>query len=109
MMLTRFALRLRKRLTPFMDLTAWVLLLVSLFPLWLIDSAMVATLVQWAVFGLALAGVSVVICRIILPQVSLSDWLELARGGNTAAGLVVVAVSLTLSITFLAMILWAKA
>jgi len=108
-LLTKLPARLRKRLVPFFDLTAWVLLLAAMVPLLLIDSPMVVTLAQWTVFALALAGVTVVIVRVVLPQVDLSEWLGHARSGNVAAGLVVLAVALIVCFTFTGLVLWAKA
>lgn len=105
----RFLARLRKRLAPFLDLTAWVLLIASIVPLLLIDPPMVVTLAQWTAFALALAGVTVVIVRVVLPQVDLSEWLGHARSGNGAAGLVVLAVALIVCFTFMGLVLWAKA
>ena len=107
--LARLRGRLKARLAPFLDLTAWVLLLISIVPLLFIDSAMVITLVQWTAFGLALAGVSVVISRVVLPQVRLSEWLELARKDNPAAGLIAFGVIALVGLIFLALVLWAKA
>ena len=107
--IARFLARLRKRLAPFLDLTAWVLLIASIVPLLMIDPAMVVTLAQWTAFALALAGATVVIVRVVLPQVDLSEWLGHARSGNVAAGLVVLAVALIVCFTFVGLVLWAKA
>jgi len=106
---TRFLARLSKRLAPFLDLTAWVLLIAAMVPLLLIDSPMVVTLAQWTAFALALAGITVVLTRVVLPQVDLSEWLGHARSGNVAAGLVVLAVALIVCFTFVGLVLWAKA
>ncbi len=106
--LVLFFSRLARRVAPFFDMTAWVLLVVSLIPLWFIDRGMVLTLVQWTAFGLALAGIAVVITRVVLPQISLSEWLELARRGSAAAGLVVLGVTVFVSITILSLVLWAR-
>lgn len=101
--------RLRKRLVPFFDLTAWVLLAVSLVPLAVIDLAAVLTLLQWSAFGFALAALAVVLSRVVLPQLDLSEWLGHARGGNVAAGLVILGVLVLLGSILLALVLWAKA
>lgn len=106
---TRFFARLRKRLAPFLDLTAWVLLVISIVPLLLVDPAMVVTLVQWTAFALALAGVTVVITRVVLPQIDLSEWVERAREGSAGAGLMVLSVALAVCCVFLGLVLWAKA
>lgn len=105
----RFLARLRKRLAPFFDLTAWVLLVVSIVPLMFIDPAMVLTLAQWTALALALAALTVVIVRVVMPQVDLSEWLEHAKTGNVAAGLVVLAVAFVVCFIFLGIVLWAKA
>lgn len=101
--------RLKKRLAPLMDLSAWVLILVALIPLALIDWAMVKTLFQWTVFGTALAGLSIVISRIVLPQINLTEWVELARDGKPGAALVVLSTCLVVATVFLGLVLWAKA
>lgn len=112
-LINRFRSRLAKRLAPFLDLTAWVLVLVSLVPLLLIDVAMVVTLIQWTAFGFALAGITVIITRVVFPQVDLSEWLREARDGpregRTAAALIVLAVALVVCAIFLGLVLWAKA
>lgn len=104
-----FVRRAKKRLLPFFDLTAWTLFLVSLVPLYFLNRPMVFTLVQWTAFALALAGVSVGLSRLLLPQVDLSDMVRRAREGDTAAGIVVLAIAHLMSFLFLGIVLWAKA
>lgn len=102
--------RLGKRLLPFFDLSAWVLVIVALIPLFFIDKAMALTLVQWTLYSLALAGISVVICRVVLPQIDLSEWVQHVKDGDTpGAHWMVVGIMLFLAITFLGLVLWAKA
>lgn len=100
--------RIGKRLLPFFDLTAWTLFLVSLVPLYFINRPMLYTLIQWTAFALALAGVSVGLSRLLLPQIDLSDMVQRARYGDTAAGIVVFAVAFLMSFLFLGIVLWAK-
>jgi hypothetical protein len=54
---------------------------------------------------------SLVICRVFLPQVDLSEFLEMVRAGpdNKGAGLTVLAVCFLLGMILLSMVLWAKA
>ena len=98
----------RARLAPLFDPAAWVLVVVALVPLAVIDFAMAKTLVQWSLYGLVLAGAAVVISRIALPQLNLSEWVEEARGGRPGAALVVFSVVLAFVAVFLALVLWAK-
>lgn len=103
------AARLWARILPFFDLSAWVLVLVAMVPLFFIDQAMALTLVQWTAFGLALAGVSVVICRVTLPQLNLSELLDLVRLGSSPAAIVLAGLMLYLAVIFMGLVLWAKA
>jgi hypothetical protein len=101
----------KARLLPFFDPSAWVLVLVALLPLWFIDPGMVLTLGQWTAFALALAGISVVICRVTLPQLNLGALLDQVRTTQNPlpAALVVAAVILYLAAIFVGLVLWAKA
>lgn len=107
-MLADILRKLKKRLLAFVDVSVLILLTISLVPLMLIDFTMVKTLVQWTAFILALAGLSVLVCRIVLPQIDLSEYLGQAKTGNVAAGLVALSVAMFLSFLILSMVLWAK-
>lgn len=101
--------RLRSRLLPLKDLSAWVLLILAAVPMALINPAMLLTLGTWTLYGLALAGIAVMLNRLVLPQVYLNEWLMRARQGNVAAGIVVAAILMLLGIFFLGLVIWAKA
>lgn len=101
--------KLKKRILPFFDLTAWLLFAVSLIPLAFIDRAMLLTLVQWTAYSLTLVGAAVGLSRLLFPTLDLSEFVAEARAGNLAAGLVVLAVAVILSFLFLGLVLWAKA
>lgn len=107
--LTVFWLRLKSRLIPLGDLTAWTLLVLSVVPLLALSPSMIMTLVTWTAYGLALAGVSVMINRLLLPQVYLTEYLDEAKAGNVAAAIVVAAVLALLASVYLGLVLWAKA
>lgn len=100
--------RLKYRLIPLGDMSAWLLLLISLPLMAVTAPSMVMTLVQWSVFAVALAGVAVMLCRLILPQIDLSEWLEEARKGSMAAAVVVAATLFVYAALFLGLVLWAK-
>jgi hypothetical protein len=103
-----FLRRLGKRIRPMGDMTTWVLLTLSLVPLYLIDRALVVTLVQWSAYGLALTGLAVMLSRIVFPQIDLTEWVETARGGNIVAGFVILSVALVVSMLVLSLVLWAR-
>jgi hypothetical protein len=107
-LLNAFWRRIKRRLAPFFDLTAWVLLLVSAVPLAILDPGTVLTLAHWTAYALGLAGIAVVIARLLFPQVHLSEWVEGARNGSLPAALVVLAITILLSTIFLSLVLWAK-
>lgn len=110
-----FVQRFLKRLTPFMDIGFWLLTIISLVPLLILNTAMALTMLQWCAFFVAFAGLAILICRILMPQIDLSEWLDEIRhpasnsNGSTGAGLVVLSVALLLSAILLSLVLWAKA
>ncbi len=111
-----FFARLRARLVPLMDLSAWLLLILAV-PLMLVTApSMLASLVQWSVFGIALAGVAVALSRLIFPMIQLGEWLDMVKDGVNAgngdnvmpAAVVVASTMLTFVGLFLGLVLWAK-
>jgi len=99
--------KIMKRLRPFVDLTAWVLLLASLVPLFLLDKAMVLTLVNWLVFGLAIAGVTVFISRMLLPNIDMSETIDQAMGNQSVpAAILFFGVTFLMGSIFIGLVLW---
>lgn len=104
-----FIERLKPRLRPFTDLTAWVLLIVSSVPLLFIDRAMFVTLIEWTLYAIALAGIAVFLSRVLLPHVRLSLWLQRAWEGDRAAAFVASSVIMFLAVIFIGVVIWARA
>lgn len=93
-----------------LDKTAWLLILPALATLFFLDPAAAKTLVQWSLYGVVLAGVVVVISRLIFPQIALGEFIASAlKEKNAAAGIVVGAIVLFVAIMTLALVIWAKA
>lgn len=101
--------RLKARLWPFLDMTAWVLLVVSLIPLIILDPSLVRVMAQWTAFILAFTAAAIIICRLAAPQIDLSVYVAEAKKGNVAAGIVVLAIAYLLVGILQAMVAWAKA
>ncbi len=102
--------KVKKRILPFFDLTAWMLFAVSLVPLWFLDRPMVQTLIQWTAYSLTLVGASVGLSRLLFPTLDLAEFVRQARDEKSiAAGLVILAIALILGFLFLGLVLWAKA
>lgn len=98
------------RLSALTDKSAWLLIAPAIAALYTLDAAMATTLLQWGVFGLVLAGVSIIISRMVFPQVRLTALVESAhQEKNTAAGLVVAATIVFVGLVMLALVMWAKA
>lgn len=91
------------------DTSAWLLIAPSLIALYFIDQAMLQTMLQWMVFAPVLAGVAVIVSRVVFPQIHLSTLAREAIKGNTAAGLLASAIVLFVGIMVLALVMWAKA
>ncbi|MDD1003618.1 hypothetical protein [Pseudomonas sp. TNT2022 ID642] len=98
-----------KRLKALLDKSAWLLILPSLLALFLIDTAMLQTLIQWLVFAPVLAGLAIIVSRVVFPQIHLSTLVEQIRQGNIAAGLLASALVLFVAIVIMALVMWAKA
>ncbi|NCE85282.1 hypothetical protein [Pseudomonas sp. Q1] len=98
-----------KRLKALLDQSAWLLILPSLLTLFLIDTAMLQTLIQWLVFAPVLAGLAIIVSRVVFPQIHLSTLVEQTGQGNTAAGLLAAALVLFVAVVIMALVMWAKA
>lgn len=97
------------RFKSLFDKGAWLLMLPAALLLFFIDPAMLLTILQWLLVGLVIAGVTIIVSRIMFPQVSM-PWLvaEIAKG-NLAAGVTAAALILFVGLVFLGLVLWAKA
>lgn len=98
------------RLAALVDKSAWLLIAPAIAALYAIDPALAKTFAQWSIFGLVLAGVSIMISRIVFPQIELTKLVESAHTEkNAAAGLVASAVVLFVGLVILSLVIWAKA
>lgn len=108
--MTQFFKSLWTRVSALFDKSALVLILPALLALYfLVDAAMVKTLVQWSVYGLVLAGITVIISRIMFPQIKLTELVEQAMQGNRAAGTIAGSLVIFVGVMMLALVIWAKA
>lgn len=98
-----------RRIKALVDTSAWILMAPSLVALFFIDVSMLTTLVQWLVFAPALAGVAVIVSRIVFPQIHLTTLVGEAIKGNQAAATVAGALVLFVAILVLSLVLWARA
>lgn len=98
-----------KRLEALLDKSAWMLIIPSLIVLFFIDKTMLQTLTQWLVFAPLLAGVAIIVSRVVFPQIHLTTLVEQVRQGNMAAGLLAAALVLFVAIVIVALVMWAKA
>lgn len=97
-----------KRLSALLDNSAWLLIAPAFVALYWIDSASALTLVQWSLFALVIAGVAVIISRIVFPQIEVAKLLEEVDDHNGAAGLVIAALVVFVGLVMLVLAIWAK-
>ena len=84
-----------RRTNALIDKSAWMLIAPALLVIFFIDPSLAKTLLTWMLFGLVIAGASVIISRIVFPQVDLSAMLaEVREQNNVGAGVVVAAIIL---------------
>lgn len=99
----------KKRILVLLDKSAWMLIAPAFFGLYFIDAATATTLIQWGLFALVLAGVSVMISRIIFPQIDLGALVKRAEESPVGAAIVATGVVTFVALIMLALVIWAKA
>lgn len=104
----RFLRKIRGRFGALVDGSAWSLILPALVALWFIDPPMAKTLAQWSLYFLVLAGMVVVISRVIFPSVNLDTLLDKAERGEVAPAVAAAAIVLFVALLVLAFVLWAR-
>lgn len=98
-----------RRIKALVDTSAWILIAPSLIALFYIDKSMLATLVQWLVFAPVLAGVAVIVSRIVFPQIHLSELVRETMKGNQAAATLAAALVVFVALLVLSLVFWARA
>lgn len=97
-----------KRLSALVDKSALLLILPAFVILLLLDAPAAKALVQWSLFALVIAGVAVIISRVIFPQIDLNAYLKKALNGSMAGATVSAAIITFVGLLILAIVLWAK-
>lgn len=97
------------RLVAVADKSAILLIIPAALALYFIDVPMFKTLMQWVVYAPVLAGVAVIVSRVIFHRVNLSLLIRQSESGNVAAAIVVFAITLFVALIFMALVLWSKA
>lgn len=96
------------RLHALIDGSAWLLILPAALGLFSLDAPMVKSLAQWSLYFVVLAGLAVMISRIVFPTIRLRDLVDRAETDPRAAGLVAAAVIAFVAILILSFVLWAR-
>lgn len=96
------------RLKSLLDQSAWLLMLPASLILYIIDPSMAQTVAQWTLIALVLAGVAIIVSRIVFPQLDFDVLLPLVYAGNVAAGQVLSSLVLCVGLVFLSLVLWAR-
>jgi len=97
------------RIKAFVDKSAWLLIAPALLIAWLTDPILLYTVTSWCVYAVGVAGVSVMISRLIFPQARLTEMIESALyDKNTGAGLVAAGIILFVGIVMISIIVWSK-
>lgn len=100
---------LRALVAPLHDGRALLFIVLCLGGTAAYDAAMAQTVAQFMLPAGAYAAFLVIICRYVFPQIDLKRAVEEALAGNTAGGLMVLAIALYMGLGFLALALWMRA
>lgn len=106
--LREHGLSLLKRFAVFGDKSAFLLTAPFAVALFYVDQALAKTLLQWLLFAPVLAGVAVVVSRIIFPHIDLHEHADSAKSGNIGSGLVVAAIVIFVGLLVIALAGWAR-
>lgn len=98
-----------KRTRALADKSAWLMIAPCAIAIYFIDEAMFKTLIQWLLFAPILAGVAVIVSRIVFPQINLTDLVAEVKDGNVPAGILSGALVLFVALLVHALVTWAKA
>ncbi len=98
-----------RRFKVLVDKSALFLIIPAMAALYFIDEAMTKTLVQWLVFAPVIAGVAIMVSRVVFPQINLTRLIDETHEGNKASAIVAGALLLFVGILFFALVTWAKA
>lgn len=98
-----------KRFRVFGDKSAFLLTAPFALALYFIDPTMLKTLLQWLLFGPVLAGVAVLVSRLVFPHIDLGEHAESAKAGNVGSGLICAAIIVFVGLLMLALTGWARA
>ena len=96
------------RLSAFIDKSGWLLAAVGAIVVGISDLSLLLTLLQWTAFSMVMAGVVIVISRVMFPQIKLTEFVEEAKKGNVAASIVVFSVVSFCAVMFIGIVLWSK-
>lgn len=97
-----------KRALALVDGSAWLLIAPALVALWFIDPPTFKALVQWSVFMFALAGVAIIVSRVVFPRLNLNAFIDKALAGDRACAHVAAAVILFVGVVMFCFVHWAK-
>lgn len=97
-----------KRASALLDGSAWMLIAPAFIALFYVDAALARTFTEWGLFFLVLAGVAIIVSRIIFPHLDLPDFLDRAKAGNLGAAFVAGMLVLFVGILILSGVIWVK-
>lgn len=96
------------RLSAFLDKSAWILVIIGALILGFTDGVLLGVLVKWTSFMFIVAGLAIVLSKLVFPTISFSAFIEYVKAGNIAAGMVMAAVILFVAMAMYTVVFWAK-
>lgn len=91
------------------DKSALFLILPFVAALFFIDTPMLKTLIQWLIFAPIIAGVAVMVSRVVFPQVDLTRLIKETHEGNKASAILAGSLFLFVGVLVFSLVTWAKA
>lgn len=98
------------RMRALLDGSAWLMIMPAMGALFCFDPVLAKTMAQWCLPAVAIAGLAIIVSRVVFPQVHLNDLIDKVVGEQSLpAAVVIAALMLFVGVVFLAIVLWAKA
>lgn len=90
------------------DRSAWLLMLPFILLWYYFDPVDLKVMLVWLFRAPIIVGLTIILSRIYFPTLKLTTYLEEAKAGNIAAGIVVAGLMLFLAALIMTLVLWTK-
>lgn len=103
--------KFKSNILALVDQSAWTLIIIPVIILYWIDAAIVKTILQWVLMIGVVAGITIIIVRVMFPSIRIGGLVEQARRSDKNAlpcAIIVLGLLLFVAKAFEIVAMWAK-